>query len=358
MPFSRPSLSALISRAKSDLKSRLLGDPFLRRAVEGAFATMSAGLTHGLYGFIDWVSKQAVPGVDTDAENILRWAALFLSPPRVQATKASGPATFTGTPGTDIPAGTEVQLGDGTTYTTDALATIGSSPDEVTVNVTASEAGKAGEASAGATISLTSPIAGIDTDGTVDAGGLTGGTDIETIEDVFERLQERLATPPRGGGKGDFVEWALETPTVDVDKAWEYPKRNGPGTVGLAFTVDGGPISTSGDMDAVQAYVESKDPTFMRSLDMITLTPVALTLTINVEPNTAAVQAAIRAELQDLLDREAEPEKVLPLSHISEAISVADGEEDHAITFPTGDIDPGPGGLFVYDAPSITFASL
>ena len=81
---------------------------------------------------------------------------------------------------------------------------------------------------------------------------------------------------------------------------------------------------------------------------------------LNVDPAnlTSAVQDAVRAELEDLINREAEPEKALVRSHIREAISVAAGEEDHELVSPSGDVDPGPAGLLVFDAGSITFSTL
>jgi uncharacterized phage protein gp47/JayE len=50
------------------------------------------------------------------------------------------------------------------------------------------------------------------------------------------------------------------------------------------------------------------------------------------------VQAAIQAELQDLLRREAEPGGTILLSHIRAAISAAAGESDYALATPSADI--------------------
>ena len=106
MPFSRPSISTLVDRVRSDLQSRLPGDPFLKRSFEGVVARVLAGLSHGLHGHLDWLARQAVPTSDADDQTILRWANLFLDPPRKQPTKASGPGEFTGTPDTTMPKGT------------------------------------------------------------------------------------------------------------------------------------------------------------------------------------------------------------------------------------------------------------
>jgi uncharacterized phage protein gp47/JayE len=356
VPFNRPSLSSLIDRVKADLDSRLAGDPFLPRSFEAALSTVHAGVAHGLHGHLAWVARQAVPTVDADESTLLRWANLFLSPARVQATKASGPATFNGTDGTVLPGGREVQLQDGTKYTVDSSGTV--SGGSVTVDVTAVAPGIQGNADQGATIKLSSPIAGLDTEGTVGSGGLTGGTDIEPIADVLDRLQRRLAQPPRGGGPGDFEEWALETPDVDVDKAWEDPKRNGAGTVAVFFTVENGPIPTSQQVNDVQSYIDSKRPTFMRQSTVLAPIAQPLTATIELKPNTAEVRQAVLNELQDLIDREAVPEQKLLRSHIREAISNAKGEKDHKLPTPSSDVDPGTAGLVTFDSNQISFQAL
>lgn len=67
--------------------------------------------------------------------------------------------------------------------------------------------------------------------------------------------------------------------------------------------------------------------------------------TISVTPNTEAVRAAVRAELEDLFAREAEPETPIFKTHYDEAISAADGETDHLVTVPVGNIQPSAGAI-------------
>jgi len=355
VPFTRPTLAELATRTRADMESRLGGDPFLPRSFEYILARTLAGLAHGQHGHIGWAAKQIVPGRHCDDDTILEWAGLFLDPPRKAATVAVGPAvTFTGTDTTVIPAGTQVQLSDGTTFTVDADGTI--TGGSATVAITAEEAGAQGNAAAGAKVSLSSPIIGVDSEGVADED-IAGGADLESIADVFARLALRLSKPPRAGGDGDFVRWMLDTPAVAVVKAWEWPKYNGPGTVRIAFLTDSG-IPSAAEADAVLAYVVSKAPTFMLSVDMTVPADVPLVLSIQLSPNTAAVRAAVLAEIEDLIDREAIPDGVLPLSHIKEAISTATGEEDHALVSPVADVDPGVGNILTFDAGSVSFSTL
>lgn len=351
MAFERPTLQTLIDRAKSDIKSRTQGDPFLRRAFERVLAKAMAGLTHGLYGYLAWIAKQVIPST-SDEDMLLPWGRVF-GVARKAAAKATGTATLTGTNGTTIPEGTELQLADGTLFVSTADAAVSSG--SASVSVRASVAGADGNADAGAKISLTGPIAGIDSDGVVASGGLSGGSDEEDIEDYRTRLLLRIQTPPRGGAEGDYVTWALEV--AGVTRAWEFPHRMGVGTMALTFVRDDDDdlIPDAGEVATVQEYVDGKAPADIRSYSntqrVFVFAPVAhhVTMTVAIAPNTAAVQDAVKASIADLFLREAEPEESTPLlSRIDEAISTATGETDHEIT-AIDSLAPGTGGLNVFD---------
>lgn len=360
MAFDRPTLQTLIDRVKSDIKSSTDGDPFLRRAFERLLAKAVAGVTHGLYGFLAWIAKQIIPDT-SDETQLLRWGAVF-GVARKAATKATGTATMTGADAVEIPLGTEFALADGTLFVSTAAATVAAGT--ASVSVQASEAGEGGNADAGAAVSLTSPIAGIDSEGTVASPGLSGGTDEEDLEDYRARLILRIQTPPRGGSDGDYETWALEV--AGVTRAWEFPHREGVGTVALTFVRDDDDtiIPDSSEVATVQAYVDSKAPSDIRSYSeterVHVFAPVAnaITMTVAIRPNTSAVQAAVKASIADLFLREAEPETATPArSRIDEAISTATGEEDHEIT-AIDSLTPGTGELNTFDpATGITFTT-
>ena len=88
---------------------------------------------------------------------------------------------------------------------------------------------------------------------------------------------------------------------------------------------------------------------------------------IAIKPNTQAVRDAVTAELEDLFLREAEVagsykqvgeqnDGRIPLSKINEAISAAQGEEDHVLNSPSAEIDPLTGDLLTVG--TITFSTL
>lgn len=335
MPFERSTLAELISRNQADIESRLPGsDPRLRRSVVGALARVLSGAVYGLYGYLDWMALQVMPDT-AEAEHLDRHAAIWLPNGRNKvAVAATGALDFTGADGVVVPAGTLLQRSDGAEYATDVDGTIASGTANIAV--TASLAGADGNAVSGTTLTLVSPMVGIQSTATVDTNGLTGGLDTEDDDYLRARVLARIQQHPHGGAEFDYETWALEV--TGITRAWVFPAYSGLGTVGIVIAADDldPPIPTAPTVAEVQAYIDERRPV---TADATVYAPTAVTLnfTIAVTPNTAAVKAAVEAELTDLLAREGEPGGTLLLSHIREAISSADGETDHTLTAPAAD---------------------
>ncbi len=336
MPVTQPTLAQLIERQQASIESRLPGSqPRLRRSVLGILARAVAEAAHGLYGYQAWIAQQILP--DTAEGEILERHASVRNITRIAAVAAAGSVTLTGTNGAVISAATELQTADGLTYTTDAEATIASG--SATVAVTASVAGAAGNQVAGVTLTLVSPIAGVNSQATVAAGGLAGGAEIEDDEALRERLLFDLRADPAYGSL-TWYEAQARAAHPDVTRAWATAGEAGPGTVTVRVmtddaTVDGIPVQQV--LDAVAALIDATRPP---AAAVYVLAPVAvpLAMTIAIAPNTAAVQAAIQAELRDLLRREAAPGATILISHIDETISLAEGETDHNVVVPAGNV--------------------
>lgn len=335
MAFERPTLPKLVKRARADIATRLVGaDAHLRASAEEVLAITLSGMTHGLHGHLKWLSKQLLPDL-ADDEFLLRWASIF-GLDRTAAVTATGEATITGTNTTVSPDETVWQRGDGTRYVQRGDATIASGT--ATVTLEAEEGGDDGNADVGTALEIAAPVAGINSAATVSGSGLSGGTDLEELEDLRTRLLLRLRNPPTGGGPGDYVNWALEV--AGVTRAWETANLLGLGTVGVRFVRDNDTpslIPDAGEVATVQAYIETKRPI---TADLTVLAPVAVTLdfTIEVTPDTVAIRAAVEAELRSLLLRVAEPGATIYLSQVNEAISLATGETDHTTTVPAADV--------------------
>lgn len=347
MPFQRPTLIELKERVAADLDSRLPGsDARLRRSNTAIIATVHAGAVHGLHGHLEYLSKQILP--DTAEEEYLeRWASIW-GVARKEAAAAAGTVTFTGTNGAVIAAGTPLQRSDGAEFTVDVDVVIAAGV--AAAAVTAVDAGSACNTAAGSTLTLVSPIAGVNAAVTVTIGGISGGTDIESDDDLRSRLLFAIRQPPHGGADFDYVEWALEVP--GVTRAWCYPAYLGAGTVGLAVVCDdqpGGIIPDAAKVQEVQAYIDSLRPV---TADVTVWAPIAkpLDLVIELAPSTVAVQAAVEAELADLITREAVPNGTIYVSHIREAISLAAGEIDHTLVSPTADFTCVGGEIAVMGA--------
>lgn len=331
MPFARPTLKELIDRAVADVESRLPGtDAHLRRSAARALATTHAGAMHGAYGHQAYLAKQIIPD-KAEKEYLIRWAGLWGITIKAAAS-AKGQVDFTGTNTTIIPVATAIKRSDGVEYTTDAEVTIAAGV--ATADATATEAGTGGNTDAGTKVTLATPIAGIDSEATVAAGGINNGTAQETEASLLARLLARIQKGKPNGRAGDYATWAKEI--SGITRAWDYPLYLGGGTVGCTFVLDnqiGTIIPNAPKVTEVQDYLDSKAPV---DATVTAFAPVAVPLdfTITLTPNTAAVQAAAQAELEDLILRKAEPGGTILLSQIREAISLAEGETDHILSVP------------------------
>jgi uncharacterized phage protein gp47/JayE len=345
MPFKRPTLPELIERNIADIESRLpSSDARLRRSNLNVIARIHSGVTHGLYGFLEWMSKQLLP--DTSEVEFLDRQSSIWNITRKAATKATGSITFTGTNTTVIPVNTTVQRSDGVEFITDVEATI--TGGVASVAVTAVVAGIDSNTDELSKVSLVTPIAGVNSSVAIDSGGIANGTDTESDDALRIRLLDRIQQPPHGGASFDYTKWALEV--AGVTRAWVYEQELGLGTVTVRFVVDDHESSIIPDAAKVTEVQDHIDAVRPVTAAATVVAPVAVELDLTItglSPATSEVQAAIEAELTDLLRREAEPGGTILISHIREAISVAAGEYDHELTTPSADVTHSTGEIAI-----------
>ncbi len=344
--FSRPTLPAIIDRDKADFNARLSGsvgflDARLRRSLNFVLANVGAAAAHSLYGFAEDIAKQVTPDTATTS-NLERWASIW-GITRLQAAKATGSNTFTGTPTTVIPALSEIQRGDDVSYITDALATIpgGGSID---VPVTASITGADGNAIAAVITELVTPIAGITSVGVVASGGITGGLDVETDAALLTRLLARLQDTPQGGSAADYEAWVLDA-GIGVDRVFVNPLELGAGTVVVRLTVadtGSGVVPSAGIRTAAVAAIAAERPvTAIVTIPTPAVVEDAIDISVTLVPLAdAVVEAAVEAQLAALWLRDAIPGGTIPNSTIRQAIGGAAGLTSFVLT----DVDGG-GGL-------------
>lgn len=347
MPMARPTLTELISRCESDISTSLGVGKLLRRSVLGVLARVQAGSVHLLYGYIDWVIKQVF--ASTAEAEYLELQASEYGISRKSASYAVGNVGFIGIDGSVIAAGTRLQRSDGAIFDMTAEV-IAVAPGTTTVAVRAISAGESGNTNSGVTLTLTSPIAGVASVATVAVGGIGSGADAESDESLRARVLTRKRQPPHGGASFDYEVWAKEV--AGVTRAFVYGRYLGPGTVGVAILADDaedGPIPDSELVDTVQDYIEARRPV---TADVTVFAPVAklMNCTIHVSPATEAVKAAVEAELTDMLRRDAVPGGPVLLSRIREAVSIAAGESDNAVTVPSANFTTSAGEIAVLGA--------
>lgn len=340
MPFNRPTLSDLISQILTDFQTRfsLIG-AILRRSVLGVIARAQAGVVHLLFGYLDYISKQCFPDT-ADSPNLYRYGSIYkLSP--IPAAFATGTVTFTGTDGVDIPMGTLFQRTDATEYKTTEDAT--PSSGTVTVAVQAIIAALSGDCDSGTSFSLTNGIAGINS-AALAATDISGGADKETDSAFLSRLIDRIANPPQGGVANDYVQWAKTI--AGVTRAWAYGDYYGFGTVGVFFVRDNDVsiFPDSGEIATVQAYIDTVIP-MPATATVAAPTNNAMAVSVHLIPSNASTQAAVTAELQDLIFREGAPGASILLSHIREAISNSVGVVDYTLATPSANFTSAAGQL-------------
>jgi uncharacterized phage protein gp47/JayE len=178
---------------------------------------------------LNWISLQILPD-KADSERMKRDArARGITP--TPASYAEREVLFTGTDGIVIAAGKIMQAADGTEFAVDADGTIAGGT--VTVAVTCKSAGTIGNVATGTKLTLISPIAGVNSEGTVQATGISDGSEEESAESLLSRYLLELQDPPEGGSDADYKKWARQV--SGVTRVWVYRHWMGGGTVGVAL---------------------------------------------------------------------------------------------------------------------------
>lgn len=346
-----PTLSQVVNRAAEDVNAEL-GTEFalLDDTPERVLAKASGGLAFGVYGKENAIARNIVPGRENDEIVLEQWASLWLgnNEGKKPARPAEFPITGTGTPPVAVPAGTTFRREDGALYITEIEIEWAAETQSLVVISSAVEGepgfGADGNTIPGSTLTLISVVPGLDADWVVDgdpAGAAVGaGVDEESHDALADRVTFRAQNPPRGGGPGDYVAWALEVP--GVAQAWENVGAFGSGTVGVFIVRDDidSPLPDALLVQETQAYLDQRVPLGQVAI----VRPPALIeidMTIEITPDTQDVRDSIRLSLRDAIARRGEPETTFRRSWLTEAISLAEGEEDHTLVVPADDVPVG-----------------
>jgi uncharacterized phage protein gp47/JayE len=373
MPYARRTLAQLRADVASDIAAALPGsDSLLRFSNLGIMGDCQAGFANQHYGYLDWISLQAVPFTSTD-EYLEAWGAMK-GVYRKDATAASGTVVFQGTYNATtpitLPQGTGLVRGDGEAYTVtqDAhQATDGT----VTVSALDNATGAQGNCVAGVGFALAIPVNGLMANGSASTA-FTGGADVEDNDTYRQRILDAYQQPPAGGNENDYENWALAVP--GVTRAWCTPNGMGTGTVVVYVMLDEANASNGGFPQGSNGCATNETRGITATGDQLTVAnaiypvqPVTalvyacapgqqlVNFTITGLKNASSTTlAAVDAAIDDVFFREGQPGGTIDLSEINSAIAAVSGTAGFVITVPTANIVCGTGALPVTG--TITYA--
>lgn len=352
-PFAAPSLIEIEKRVVDDYRTKL-GTPavLLPHSPEAALASADAATAHALHRHLERVANTALWAVLYTDTYLDLWAVRF-GVPRKAGGRATGIVEANGTEGTLVPVGTLWQrTADAFQYRVTEDTTLLAIATNVPVEAVTS--GTAGNALSGSPVTLVADIAGVTNAGEI-AGTIKDGTVPETNDQLLARLLQRLRFPPKGGGHGDYVRWALERP--GVTRAWEF-ETNGLveelGYITVRFVYDGtyeaDPIfpDTTSLLNAMAAHIEAKMPVGLRLVVPQADTvgnpnpgeygSQALDPTIKLKPNTDPVQKAAARALRVAISRGRMGASTFPVSLLYNALSNEELVQDFEIVTPVANV--------------------
>jgi uncharacterized phage protein gp47/JayE len=212
------------------------------------------GVVSGIYADQRKIADDAFPQ-SARTEALKKHLELYFNRDFNPAQPADGFVLVSGTPGSIVPQLTEfTYVPNGNIYQSTAPVTL-SGPTAL-VPVQSINSGQSQNLLSGASLTLSSPPAGID--GTASAtGNIADGKDIESDDEAAAAILNRVQQPPAGGTANDYENYAKEaSPSVVNAAVVRY--LFGLGTLGIVIT------SGTSDIDAAldngDAIVRSPSP--------------------------------------------------------------------------------------------------
>ena len=290
--------------------------------------------------------------VSTCAPDALERHAYDLGLVRGPGAPSTGAATFACAVGAVVPEGLRFLRADGVAYR--ATATVTATSTTLAIPIEAEDEGAIGDCAAGLALTVASDEtlpAGLNWSGVVAAGGLTGGSDQESIRALRRRAIDRRRKPPAGGSAADWERWAREA-SPKVDRVFVEPFVDDARAIWLQFTVTDQPdaIPSPAQLAAVQDYVASPLRRPLTARVFVTApaaSPVAITIG-DLAASGDATRAAIAAELAASFRDEAEPGRpsaafTLRRTVITGAIARVVGDNGFTLVAPTASLSFGAG---------------
>lgn len=155
--------------------------------------------------------------------------------------------------------------------------------------------------SAGSILTLESPLPGVDEELTVDFGGISGGSDIETKSRLRARTLDKIQNPVAQFNVAAIREQAFSI--ADVTRVFVQPVTPAIGQVTIYFMTDNrsSPIPVSADLTNVKNQILTIKPANTSDSDVIVSSPTAVPTAFtfsSLSPDSSAMRQAITANLR------------------------------------------------------------
>jgi uncharacterized phage protein gp47/JayE len=343
MAYIAPTFAALKARIEQDLSA-------LPAVLRVALAVVFAKVVSSLHVHLEWNDRQNSP-LDCSLERLADWAVLY-SVERLDATFATGQIAVTGNIGAFVLVDELLRADNGLDYSVTAALELASGNNLVTIKCTTS--GLAGNLTAGSVLTFVEPQAGVDSEATVDANGITGGAQQEDLETWRARVVDEWQVVTEYGGRSgknrDYVAWAKKA-HPSVTGALVYRNILGMGTILVKPICNGleGRLPTTAIMDAIEAKFLELAPA---GADWRVALPSQHLINVNLTLNPAVDSDANRALITNAINN-------LVLSENSEDSVIYQAELDAAIASittqytrnaPLTDITVDQGAVFILNS--------
>jgi uncharacterized phage protein gp47/JayE len=338
MPWPVPAPGDIAGRGAAIFEQALPGiDARSPNTVATVYTRVNDMSLQDLYLFQAYIARELFPNTAVD---YLWLHAAEWNVPQNQPAGAIGNVLVKGQVGAPFPVGATFSSPSNQIYVSTGSVNVGTDGN-ASVPVQASVKGSAGNLAAGTVLTLTSPVANIAPQtGTVDSNGLTGGEDLEDIEDWRARILERIRATPMGGADPDYIQWA-QAALTNVKYVLPVRRMFGLGTVGVVIAMAGPALASPDDVATVEAYINNGKRPVTADVTVLAATFNPVNVTLHLNPDTTAIRAAATAALQLSFVQDALIGATTYLSRLNNAVSSADGEFSHEMTLPAADV-PAP----------------
>jgi len=237
------------------------------------------------------------------------------------------------------------------TPTTPATGTIFASFTTASVLVKSQDFGQQANVSAGASVTIGTPIAGLASEAVVQYGEISGGADIETDAELQERLTEKWQNPGTPFAASNIEAKAKEV--SGVTRVWVVEATPEAGKVTIYFTRDNddSPIPSAGEVAEVKEKILTIKPAHTPDAYVIVNAPTALAINFTfttLNPNTDEMKLAITEALEQFFsERVNVSENVYEDGYRSAIYNAIDATGASVVSFtlstPSGDVSISAG---------------